>query len=129
MENNTLIEQLDFVFAALQFDIKIEDSFYIRPHLVLGNETIVSIQGSNYHYSHPRESLKRFSDYKCLELMIIEYNQHTKYEKLIQEGYAEADFLEYNLVCEYVPSDMLLELIQDNGGLVAYVNLGERLDI
>ena len=40
MENNTLIEQLDLAFAALQFDIKIEDSFYIRPHLVLANDTI-----------------------------------------------------------------------------------------
>jgi hypothetical protein len=122
--NNKLIENLNKAFAELQYDIKIEEQFYIRPHLLLGNGTAISIQGSNFHYSAPRESLKKFSDYKCLELMIVDFNQSTKYERLIQDGYAEADFLEYRSVCEYVPTDVLLELIADNGGLVAYNHRG-----
>ncbi len=127
MESNYLIQQLDRVFSHLQVEEAKKLNFFIRPHLELGNGTILSIQGSQYHYSHPKESLQLFSEYQSLELMIIQYNQSTKYQRLVQDGYAESDFLEYNQVCEYVPVEVLLDTIKENGGLIAFTDKGNRM--
>lgn len=89
-------------------------SFMIRREFVtLKNGAIVSIQGSETHYSAPRENLAHLTDYQRLELMVISGGETLDYSVLnLDEGFSWTTD-----VIEYVPLADVISFIDKNGGI------------
>jgi hypothetical protein len=120
VNTGSIIEKLDNIFASVNLNETKWHNFVTRPHVVLGNGTILSIQASNLHYSSPKKSLKYFSNYSHCELMFIERTPQTTYQSLIEDGFDPETFFGEGLICEYVPCKTVVELILENGGLVEF---------
>jgi|SaaInlStandDraft_1057018.scaffolds.fasta_scaffold18110_5 hypothetical protein len=78
------------------------------PHLKLKDGFEMSVQGSEFNYSHPREMTDRYEE--------MEIGFPTMEEPLLME-YAEDKDQPTQTVYGYVPADVIAKVIEKHGGI------------
>ena len=89
-------------------------SFMIRrEHVTLGNGSKISVQGSETHYSMPRENLSHLTDYQRLEMRVISGGETLDYSALnLDENFNwGTDGIDYVLLAD------VISFIDANGGI------------